>query len=65
MIVSPLAGKPAPRAIPVDIPRLVTACYTGMPDPAEAWRRVIFGASRHQGSSLERSFNEWHMLAIS
>lgn len=65
MIVSPLAGKLAPRAILVDIPRLVTAYYTNTPDPAEARQRVIFGTSGHRGSSLERSFNEWHILAIS
>ncbi|MEO8755187.1 MAG: hypothetical protein ABI624_21205, partial [Casimicrobiaceae bacterium] len=34
--IDPLAGKPAPRAILVDVPRLVTAYYTGKPDPAEA-----------------------------
>ncbi|WP_420992439.1 phosphoglucomutase (alpha-D-glucose-1,6-bisphosphate-dependent) [Cupriavidus sp. 30B13] len=65
MIVSPLAGKPAPRSILVDVARLVTAYYTDAPDPAEARQRVMFGTSGHRGSSLERSFNEPHVLAIS
>ena len=65
MKISPLAGKPAPRAILVNVPRLVTAYYTDAPDPSVAEQRVIFGTSGHRGSSLERSFNEWHVLAIS
>lgn len=65
MKISPLAGKPAPRAILVNVPRLVTAYYTDAPDPSVAEQRVIFGTSGHRGSSLERSFNEWHVHAIS
>ena len=47
-----------------DIPRLVTAYYTEKPDPAEAAQRVSFGTSGHRGSSLDGSFNENHILAI-
>jgi phosphoglucomutase len=59
-----LAGKPAPRALLVDVPRLVSAYYTLRPDPAEPAHRVAFGTSGHRGSSLRHSFNEAHVLAI-
>lgn len=65
MTLSPLAGKPAPAQLLVDIPRLVTAYYTGQPDAAISTQRVAFGTSGHRGSSFELSFNEWHVLAIS
>ncbi|WP_416424188.1 phosphoglucomutase (alpha-D-glucose-1,6-bisphosphate-dependent) [Pseudomonas sp. App30] len=65
MKLSPLAGKPAPASVLVDIPRLVTAYYTVQPDPAESTQRVAFGTSGHRGSSFDASFNEWHVLAIS
>ena len=65
MTLSPLAGKPAPAQLLVDIPRLVTAYYTGQPDAAIATQRVAFGTSGHRGSSFKLSFNEWHVLAIS
>ena len=65
MTLSPLAGKPAPAQLLVDIPRLVTAYYTGQPDASIATQRVAFGTSGHRGSSFELSFNEWHVLAIS
>jgi phosphoglucomutase len=64
MKTSPLAGKPAPTAILVDVPRLITAYYVERPDAAEAAQRVAFGTSGHRGSSLDRAFNEWHILAI-
>jgi len=64
MKISPLAGKPAPLAILVDVPRLVTAYYAGAPDPAVASQRVSFGTSGHRGSSFKLAFNEWHILAI-
>ncbi|MEO7938358.1 MAG: phosphoglucomutase (alpha-D-glucose-1,6-bisphosphate-dependent) [Burkholderiaceae bacterium] len=63
-LISPLAGKPAPRSLLVDVPGLVTAYYTGMPDPAVPSQRVVFGTSGHRGSPFELSFNEWHVLAI-
>ncbi|MEP7298226.1 MAG: phosphoglucomutase (alpha-D-glucose-1,6-bisphosphate-dependent) [Burkholderiales bacterium] len=62
--ISPLAGKPAPRSLLVDVPRLVTAYYTGIPDPSMPAQRVAFGTSGHRGSSFDGSFNEWHVLAI-
>lgn len=64
MEISPLAGKPAPPAILVDIPRLVIAYYTGKPDPTMAAERISFGTSGHRGSSLKNSFHENHILAI-
>ena len=63
-LISPLAGKPAPRSLLVDVPRLVTAYYTGIPDPSVPAQRVAFGTSGHRGSSFDCSFNEWHVLAI-
>jgi phosphoglucomutase len=62
--ISPLAGKPAPASLLVDVPRLVTAYYTELPDPTIAVQRVAFGTSGHRGSSFEASFNERHVLAI-
>ena len=64
MQLSPLAGKPAPPDILVNIPRLVAAYYTDKPDPAVPAQRVAFGTSGHRGSSFTRSFNEDHILAI-
>jgi phosphoglucomutase len=49
----------------VDVPRLVTAYYTEVPDSSVQEQRVAFGTSGHRGSSFENSFNEWHVLAIS
>jgi len=63
--INPLAGQPAPAALLVNIPRLVTAYYSGRPDPAVAAQRVAFGTSGHRGSSFDLSFNEAHVLAIS
>ena len=63
--ISPLAGKPAPASILVDVTRLLAA-YVGLrPDPGVAAQRVAFGTSGHRGSAFDRSFNEWHVLAIS
>jgi phosphoglucomutase len=64
-IISPLAGKPAPASILVDITKLLTAYADLKPDPSVAAQRVAFGTSGHRGSSFDRSFNEWHILAIS
>ena len=62
--ISPLAGKPAPKSLLVDVPKLLAAYADLRPDPAVAAQRVLFGTSGHRGSSFERSFNEWHVLAI-
>lgn len=64
MDVSPMAGKPANVSMLVSVPRLVTAYYVERPDPAIPSQRVVFGTSGHRGSAGERSFNEWHILAI-
>ncbi|AMM26913.1 phosphoglucomutase (alpha-D-glucose-1,6-bisphosphate-dependent) [Variovorax sp. PAMC 28711] len=63
--ISPLAGHPAPQSLLVDVPRLVSAYYTGRPDPSVPAQRVAFGTSGHRGSSFDNAFNEWHVLAIS
>ena len=63
--VSPLAGKPATLAMLVDVPRLVTAYYTEVPDASVPAQRVTFGTSGHRGSAFKVTFNEWHVLAIS
>ncbi len=63
--VSPLAGKPADPSLLVNVPRLVSAYYTGRPDPSVPAQRVSFGTSGHRGSSFTCGFNESHVLAIS
>ena len=65
MVVHELAGKPAPRSLLANIPRLVAAYFTGKPDASDPNHRVSFGTSGHRGSSLKDSFNEGHILAIS
>ena len=60
-----LAGKPPPRSLLVNIPRLVSAYYTHKPDISDPSQRVGFGTSGHRGSPLNNSFNEDHILAIS
>ena len=64
MEISPLAGKPSPQNILTNIPQLITAYYTGMPDINVPAQKVIFGTSGHRGSSLKNSYNENHILAI-
>lgn len=61
---NPLAGKPAPSAMLVNIPRLVTAYYASRPDYSVPAQQVAFGTSGHRGSSLQNSFNEGHILAV-
>ncbi|MGH7306405.1 MAG: phosphoglucomutase (alpha-D-glucose-1,6-bisphosphate-dependent) [Candidatus Rokuibacteriota bacterium] len=62
--VNPLAGKPAPTSLLVNVPRLLTAYYVERPDPGIQEQRVVFGTSGHRGSSLTLGFNEAHILAI-
>ena len=64
MTINPMAGKPAPASMLVNVPRLVSAYYADAPDPAMADQKVAFGTSGHRGSSFLRSFNEAHILAI-
>jgi phosphoglucomutase len=63
--IHPLAGKPAPRDLLVNVPKLITAYFSERPDPGIAEQKVAFGTSGHRGSSLNGSFNEWHVLSIS
>lgn len=65
MSVHELAGKPAPKSLLANIPRLVTAYYVQKPDASDPAQRVAFGTSGHRGSSLKNSFNEEHILAVS
>jgi phosphoglucomutase len=62
--VHALAGKSAPEALLVDIPRLVTSYYAIVPDGTVPAQRVAFGTSGHRGSAFKGTFNEWHVLAI-
>jgi phosphoglucomutase len=64
MVVHELAGKPAPRSLLANIPRLVAAYYAYKPDVSDPTQRVAFGTSGHRGSSLKNSFNEDHILAV-
>ena len=59
-----LAGKPVPESLRTNIPRLVSAYYALHPDPTVPAQQVSFGTSGHRGSSLDGSFNEQHILAI-
>lgn len=62
--ISPLAGKPATESQPVDVAALLAAYHDLTPDPSVPEQRVAFGTSGHRGSSFDRSFNEWHVLAV-
>jgi phosphoglucomutase len=64
MALHELAGKPAPRELLVNIPRLLASYYTRHPDGANPSQRVSFGTSGHRGSSFDGSFNEDHIAAI-
>ena len=64
MSLHPLAGQPAPHRILVNIPRLVSSYYALRPDPQNPAQQVAFGTSGHRGTSLGRTFNEAHILAI-
>jgi phosphoglucomutase len=63
--IDPRAGKLADASDLLDVPKLITAYYEYRPDPGVPEQRVVFGTSGHRGSSFDRSFNEWHILAIS
>ncbi|MCA1827804.1 MAG: phosphoglucomutase (alpha-D-glucose-1,6-bisphosphate-dependent) [Myxococcales bacterium] len=63
-MVHPLAGKPAPREVLVDVARLRKLYFEERPDPSVPEQRVAFGTSGHRGSSLKRAFNEAHILAV-
>jgi phosphoglucomutase len=63
--ISPLAGHSPPASMLVDVSKLVTAYYTEIPDPSVKAQRVAFGTSGHRGTAFDRTFNEWHVIAIS
>ncbi|MFC5069108.1 phosphoglucomutase (alpha-D-glucose-1,6-bisphosphate-dependent) [Flaviflagellibacter deserti] len=62
--VNPNAGRLTDLRDLADIPSLVVAYYAERPDPGVVEQRVSFGTSGHRGSSLTRSFNERHILAV-
>src|SRR5579862_8377241 len=64
MTISPLAGKPAPPELLIDLGRLERQYYERRPDPGDPQQRVAFGTSGHRGSPFAGSFNEAHILAI-
>lgn len=64
MKISPLAGHIAPPEILVNVSKLVTAYYSEIPDVAVPGQGVAFGTSGHRGSSFDKTFNEYHVLAI-
>jgi phosphoglucomutase len=64
MSIHPFAGKPAPKSILINVPELISAYYSLTPAPQQSAERVSFGTSGHRGSSLKRSFNEAHILAV-
>jgi phosphoglucomutase len=61
--IHPLAGKPAPRDILEDIPKLISRYYALTPDVNDVAQQVAFGTSGHRGSSFDGRFNEAHILA--
>ncbi|MGA7935552.1 MAG: phosphoglucomutase (alpha-D-glucose-1,6-bisphosphate-dependent) [Kovacikia sp.] len=63
--VNPLAGKPAPADILIDVEKLLNQYHTIHPDPNNPLQRVSFGTSGHRGSSSNGTFNEDHILAVS
>ena len=64
MTLHPLAGKPAPKELLVDVEALRAAYFTRKPDVGDSAERVAFGTSGHRGSSLRGTFNEDHLLAM-
>jgi phosphoglucomutase len=64
MKVDPRAGQPAIASDLVDVSKLIAAYYEEQPDPDIPEQRVVFGTSGHRGSSFKKTFNEWHILAI-
>ncbi len=62
--ISTCAGMPVDASRLVDVPRLITAYFTGVPDPAAPSQKIAFGTSGHRGSAFDHAFNEDHILAI-
>lgn len=64
MGLHPYAGKLAPKSVLINIPELISEYYTKIPDALNSAQRISFGTSGHRGSSLIKSFNEMHILAV-
>lgn len=64
MKVHPLAGKPVPEELLIDVSELEKAYYKRKPDIDDPNQLVSFGTSGHRGTPLEGTFNETHILAI-
>ncbi len=64
MAISPLAGKPAPKELLVDVARLEREYYERCPDMRDPAQLVAFGTSGHRGSPFRGTFTESHILAI-
>jgi phosphoglucomutase len=62
--ISPLAGKPAPQQLLVDLAKLEREYFVNVPDMSETSQRVSFGTSGHRGSSLRQTFTDAHVIAI-
>jgi phosphoglucomutase len=62
--LSPLAGKPAPPELLIDVGALLRAYHERAPDPRDPQQRVSFGTSGHRGSAANGSFNAAHIAAI-
>src|SRR5262245_52189764 len=65
MAIHPLAGKPAPRELLIDVSTLESAYYSRLPNVDDPQQHVSFGTSGHRGTSLNGTFTEAHILAIS
>ncbi|NWJ95348.1 MAG: phosphoglucomutase (alpha-D-glucose-1,6-bisphosphate-dependent) [Chloroflexi bacterium] len=63
MATSPLAGKPAPKELLIDVAKLTDQYYDLHPDPTNPLQKVQFGTSGHRGTAANASFNEDHILA--
>src|SRR5579859_6199633 len=64
MSISPLAGKPAPANLLIDVARLERDYYERKPDLSDARQMVSFGTSGHRGTSANGTLTESHILAI-
>ncbi len=64
MALSPLAGKPAPVSLLIDVAALERAYYDRKPDDSNAAQLVSFGTSGHRGTSLDSTFTDMHIAAI-
>src|SRR6516164_4996416 len=64
MAIHPLAGKPAPKELLIDVTALARAYFEKKPDLGNPTQLVSFGTSGHRGTALDGTFTEAHILAI-